>query len=182
MAIHEALGLINRAISDYLYPDSAAFDSDTLFCNDWFNQYCWGEGAFGDANTLAQAKGTSVDGVREAGVIESGGGKVRLFKSIEYPKNWDPRTDARMPIWEACHHLIRALTEEGEAIAGALLARMPEQGEKIRQLAYHLYTLCEQKKWAEDARSYNELIGSWHNIVAASHDVGHRDSQAEMDL
>lgn len=39
-----------------------------------------------------------------------------------------------------------------------MLARMPEKGEPIRQLAYHLYTLCERKKWAEEARAYNELI------------------------
>jgi putative DNA methylase len=30
----------------------------------------------------------------------------------------------------------------------------------IRQLAYRFYTLCERKVWAEDARAYNELIGS----------------------
>ena len=55
-------------------------------------------------------------------------------------------------------------------------------GEAIRQLAYHLYTLCERKKWAEDARAYNELIASWHAIVTASHEVGHSGSQAELGL
>ena len=32
-----------------------------------------------------------------------------------------------------------------ESGAGALLAQMPEQGEYIRQLAYHLYTLCDAR-------------------------------------
>jgi len=182
MSVHDALILINRAISDYLNPDSGSFDADTLFCDDWFAQYGWSAGAFGDANTLAQAKGTSVDGVHSAGVIESGSGKVRLLKWSEYPSDWDPRNDTRTPVWEACHQMIRALNQQGEAAAGALLARMPEQGEPIRQLAYHLYTLCERKKWAEEARAYNELIGSWHAIVAASHDVGHRDEQIGMEL
>jgi putative DNA methylase len=45
-----------------------------------------------------------------------------------------------------------------------------------------LYTLCERKKWAEEARAYNELIGSWHAIVEASHDVGHKGEQAGLDL
>ncbi len=182
MSVHDALILINRAISDYLNPDSGSFDADTLFCDDWFAQYGWSAGAFGDANTLAQAKGTSVDGVHSAGVIESGGGKVRLLKWSEYPSDWDPRNDTRTPVWEACHQMIRALNQQGEAAAGALLARMPEQGEPIRQLAYHLYTLCERKKWAEEARAYNELIGSWHAIVAASHDTGHRDEQIGLEL
>lgn len=180
MSVHDALILINRAITDYLNPDSGNFDADTLFCDDWFSQFGWGQGQFGEADTLARAKGTSVEGVRDAGVIEAGGGKVRLLKWSEYPQDWEPKTDSRMPVWEACHQLIRALNQQGESEAGALLARMPERGEPIRQLAYHLYTICERKKWAEDARAYNELIGSWHAIVAASHDIGHKDSQPEL--
>jgi putative DNA methylase len=182
MSVHDALILINRAITDYLNPDSGNFDNDTLFCDDWFSQYGWGQGQFGEADTLARAKGTSVDGVRDAGVIESGGGKVRLLKWSEYPTDWDPKADTRTPVWEACHQMIRVLNQQGEAEAGALLARMPERGEHIRQLAYHLYTLCERKKWAEEARAYNELIGSWHAVVAASHEVGHRGTQSELGL
>jgi len=182
MSVHEALILINRAITDYLNPDSGNFDNDTLFCDDWFSQYGWGEGQFGVADTLARAKGTSVDGVKEAGVVASGSGKVRLLKWGEYPTDWDPKTDNRTPVWEACHHLIRALNQSGESAAGTLLARMPERGETIRQLAYHLYALCERKKWVDDARAYNELIGSWNAIVAASHEVGHRGTQIELDF
>ncbi len=182
MSVHDALILINRAITDYLNPDSGNFDNDTLFCDDWFSQYGWGEGQFGEADTLARAKGTSVEGVREAGVIEAGGGKVRLLKWSEYPRDWDPKTDTRTPIWEACHQLIRVLNQQGESEAGELLAKMPERGETIRQLAYHLYTLCERKKWAEEARAYNELIGSWHAIVAASQDVGEKHYGVTQEL
>ncbi|MDP0561243.1 MAG: DUF1156 domain-containing protein [Candidatus Endonucleobacter sp. (ex Gigantidas childressi)] len=182
MSVHDALILINRAITDYLNPDSGNFDADTLFCDDWFSQYGWGEGQFGEADTLARAKGTSVDGVRDAGVIEAGGGKVRLLKWSEYPQDWDPETDTRTPIWEACHQMIRVLNQQGESEAGSLLARMPERGEPIRQLAYHLYTLCERKKWAIEARAYNELIGSWRAIVSASHEVGHTGTQSELGL
>ena len=182
MSVHEALILINRAITDYLNPDGGNFDNDTLFCDDWFSQYGWGEGSFGEADTLARAKGTSVDGVKEAGVISSGSGKVRLLKWSEYPSDWDPRTDTRTPVWEACHQLIRELNQKGEAEAGALLAKMPERGEAIRQLAYHLYTLCERKKWAEEARAYNELIGSWHAIVTAANETGHRGEQQGLDF
>ena len=182
MSVHDALILINKEITDFLNPDSGNFDSDTLFCSTWFDQNGWAAGAFGDADNLSRAKGTSVDGVRDAGIVESGGGKVRLLKWAEYPAEWDPAKDDRTPIWEACHHMIRKLNQQGESEAGALLSRMPEKGEAIRQLAYHLYTLCERKKWAEDARAYNELIGSWHSIVTASHDVGHKGSQSELQL
>ncbi len=177
MNVHDALILINRAITDYLSPDSGNFDADTLFCSAWFDQYGWSEGEFGTANTLAQAKGISVDGVHEAGVIESGGGKVKLLKWADYPEGWDPKKDNRTPIWEACHHMIRTLNTQGETASGVLLAKMPERAEPIRQLAYHLYTLCERNGRAEDARAYNELITSWSAIVTASLERGHINEQ-----
>ena len=111
MSVHDALILINRVITDYLNPDSGNFDADTLFCDDWFSQYGWGEGRFGEADILTRAKGTSVDDVRDAGVIEAGGGKVRLLKWSEYPQDWDPKTDTRTSIWKACHQMIRVLNQ-----------------------------------------------------------------------
>lgn len=104
---------------------------------------------------------------------------MRLLKVKEYPTDWDPQLDERVPTWEACHQLSRAL-QESESAAGALLARMPEKMEPIRQLAYRLYTLCERKGWAEEARAYNELIASWHAIVEESHRVGHRGTQQNL--
>ena len=180
MGVHDALILINKEITDFLNPDAGNTDADTLFCSSWFDQYGWSDGVFGEADTLARAKGTSVDGIRDAGVIASGGGKVRLLRWKEYPADWNPKEDTRTPVWEACHHLIRALNTAGESAAGRLLADMPEKSEAIRQLAYHLYTLCERKKWAEDARAYNELMSAWPGIITASHEVGHKGTQPEL--
>ena len=182
MQVADALILINRAITEYLSPESGSFDNDTQFCSAWFEQYGWSKGPFGEADVLARAKGTSVDGVVEAGVVESGGGKVRLLRWKEYPADWDPTLDDRTPVWEALPHMIRRLNEDGESAAGELLARMPEKGEPLRQLAYHIYTLCERAGWAEDARAYNELIGAWHAIVTASYEVGHKGESLELDL
>jgi putative DNA methylase len=162
MSIRTALQLINR----FLTEDD--FDPDTQFCLHWFEQHGWGEGRFGDAETLSRAKGTSVDGARDAGVVESRGGIVRLRKWSEYPADWDPQTDLRNPVWETLHHLIRALKHEGETSAGRLLAAVKGKAEAARQLAYRLYTLCERKGWSEDARAYNELITSWTGIESTS--------------
>jgi putative DNA methylase len=182
MSVHDALVMINRAITEYLSPDSGNFDADTQFCSSWFEQYGWSAGQFGEADTLARAKGTSVDGVKASGVAESGSGKVRLLRWAEYESDWDPTKDDRTPVWEACHQMIRRLNNQGESVAGELLAKMPEKGEPIRQLAYHLYTLCERKKWAEEARAYNELISSWHAIIAASQEIGHKGEQTGLDF
>jgi putative DNA methylase len=162
MSVRTALQLINR----FLAEDD--FDHDTQFCLHWFEQHGWSESAFGEADTLARAKGTSVDGVKAAGIIKSGGGKVRLLKWSEYPEDWDPRTDKRMPVWEALHHLIRALRQGGDTASGALLAGLGGKAEAVRQLAYRLYTLCDRLGQAEDARAYNELITSWTGIESAA--------------
>jgi putative DNA methylase len=183
MSVHTALTLINKQVDEVLDPDAVGdIDADTRFCAAWFKQYGWSAGPFGDANTLAQAKATSVDGVRDAGVIESGASKVRLLKPAEYPADWDPREDNRTPVWEALHQMVRALTQGGESAAGALLARMPERSSHIRQLATWLYTLCERKGWAEDARGYNELVTAWSSIEIASQDAGEINVQTSLDV
>jgi putative DNA methylase len=162
MSVRTALQLINR----FLAEDD--FDADTQFCLHWFEQHGWTESVFGEADVLARSKSTSVDAMKQAGVLQSGGGKVRLLKWTEYPTGWDPRTDIRTPVWEALHQLIRALKQGGESASGALLADLSGKAEAVRQLAYRLYTLCERLGQAEDARGYNELITSWTGIESAA--------------
>jgi putative DNA methylase len=176
MTVHDALILINRAVIE----GDDNFDADTQFALSWFDEQGWSEGEFGKADVLARAKGTSVAGVAEAGVIESGAGKVRLLKWAQYPGDWSPEHDHRKPIWEALHHLVRVLNQQGESSAGSLLARMPERSEAIRQLAYRLYTLCERKGWAEDARAYNELIATWQEIHLAAVESGLKGEQHDI--
>lgn len=162
MSVRTALQLINR----FLAEDD--FDSDTQFCMHWFEQFGWKTGEFGQADVLARSKATSVDGLAQAGVVETGGGSVRLLKWAEYPQDWDPRKDTRLPIWEALHHLVRTFKQGGDTAAGAVSAAIPGKLEAVRQLAYRLYTLCERQGWAEDARAYNELITSWSGIESAA--------------
>jgi putative DNA methylase len=162
MSVQTAYRLINR----FLAEDD--FDHDTQFCLHWFEQYGWKEARFGEADTLARAKGTSVDGVKQSGVLFATGGIVRLLKWAEYCVEWDPIRDDRLPVWEALHHLIRILKTEGEIGAGKMLAAVATKAEPARQLSYRLYTLCERAGWAEDARAYNEIITSWSAIESAA--------------
>jgi len=180
MTVRNALILINKAIDEYFTDAESDMEADTRFCVDWFQQYGFREGPFGEADVLARAKGTTVDGIQNSGVIKSGGGKVRLLKIKEYPSDRNPAKDLRSSVWEACHHLCGAL-KENETEAGSLLAQIPEKTGSVRQLAYRLYTLCERRGWAEDARTYNELITSWHGIVKASQDVGIRRTQMQIE-
>ncbi|NME52228.1 DUF1156 domain-containing protein [Desulfovibrio piger] len=163
MSVKTALRIINR-----FFGEDDDFDNDTMFCLDWFAANGWAAGKFGEADVLARAKGTSAAGLAQAGVAESGGGEVRLLRWQEMPDGWDPVHDARKPVWESLHQLIRHLNLHGEGAAGALLARCGTQTGAIRALAYRLYTLCERKGWADDARAYNELVVAWSDIEQAS--------------
>jgi putative DNA methylase len=174
MSVRTALQLINR----FLAEDD--FDHDTQFCLRWFEGYGWNEGKYGEADVLARAKGTSIGDLNESGVVESGGGKIRLLRWTGLAKDWIAQKDNRTPIWEGLHQMIRALNQDDESAAGDLLARMPMRAEPIRALAYRLYTLCERKGWAEDARSYNELIGAWSAIERAANESGQLYSQPEL--
>ena len=162
MSVRTALQIINR----FLAEDD--FDIDTQFCLHWFEQYGWESGKFGEADTLARAKGTAVDGVKQSGVLHSAGGNVRLLKWAEYPSDWDPQVDQRLPIWEVLHQLIRVFNTDGEKGAAAVFASVQSKAEAARQLAYRLYTLCERKNWADDARAYNEVVTSWSGIESAA--------------
>jgi putative DNA methylase len=155
------LQLINRFFAE------DDFDHDTQFCLHWFETQGWAEGKYGEADVLARAKGTSVGGLQDAGVIESGAGKLRLLRWAELPaRTGRPKLIPALRFGKHLHHLIRALNQDGESAAGALLARMPARAEPMRALAYRLYTLCERKGWAEEARAYNELVSAvlWSSV------------------
>lgn len=114
---------------------------------------------------LSKAKNTSVNGLMQAGILDSARGKVRLIKSEELPADWDPATDARLTNWETVHQLIRVLTSGGESAAAELVIKLGVKAETARELAYRLYTLCERKKRAADALAYNGLVQSWPELL-----------------
>ena len=63
------------------------------------------------------------------------------------------------------HHLIRTLEAGGESAAAELAGKLGSQAETARELAYRLYTVCERKKRAAEALSYNGLVQSWPEIM-----------------
>lgn len=176
MSVRTALQLINR----FLAEDD--FDHDTQFCLHWFEQQGWATGKYGDADVLARAKGTAVAALVTAGVLESSKGDARLLRWQELSLDWAPESDTRLPVWEALHQIIRTLNQQGNDAAGQLLARMPARAEPMRSLAYRLYTLCERKGWAEEARAYNELVTAWAYIEQAASTAGVVHTQTQLDI
>jgi putative DNA methylase len=164
-AVREALALINQVLDETLAEQEGDFDADSRWALAWFEQHGFSEGEFGVANVLAQAKNTGMNGLVDAGIIESKRGKVRLFKPEELPDDWDPSAQARPTTWETVHQLVRSLASGGEANAAALVAKLGTKAEIARDLCYRLYTICERKKRAAEALAYNSLVQSWPEIV-----------------
>lgn len=182
MTVHTALVLINKALDEYFKEREGDWDNDTRFCLQWFSEYGWKEGAYGEAEVLAKAKGLSVEGVRDSGVLIAGSGKVRLYRPAEYPSDWNPLKDDRTPVWEVLHQLIRAHQNSGESAAAEIASAVPQLAATARQLAFLLYTLCERQGWAEDARPYNDLVTAWLSIEKQAQDKGIKDAQIEAEF
>lgn len=183
VSVRTALSLINQTLDEVLAKQEGDFDADTRWALFWFEQFGFDGGEYGIAEQLSKTKNTSVAGLVEAGIIASKAGKVRLLKPAELPNDWDPDTDRRLTVWEMVHHLIRLLEGDGEVAAAKIVAKLGTKAEFARELAYRLYALCDRKKRAPLAGSYNGLVQSWPELSRlAREDVAKKPRPAQGDL
>jgi putative DNA methylase len=167
VSVREALIDINSAIAAYRTERVSSFDSETRFCIDWYTQYGWTEGPYGEADVLARAQAVAPNAMERDGLLEAERGKVRLEPLAAYPVGVAGlgQRDFRGSAWEACLRLARTLQVEGEAGAAALARELGEgPSARARELAVWLYTIADQKKRAEDAFAFNALEASWAAI------------------
>jgi putative DNA methylase len=174
LSVREALALINQTLDEALTEQEGDFDADSRWALAWFEQHGFSEGEFGVADVLARAKNTSVQGLVGAGILKSSRGDVRLLKPAELAIDWDPSMDTRLSAWESVHQLIRALESGGESAASELVAKLGSKAELARELCYRLYTLCERKKRAAEALSYNGLVQSFPELERLAKEPGRR--------
>jgi putative DNA methylase len=164
LSVRDALALINQVLDEVLAEQEGDFDADSRWAVAWFEQAGFDEGEFGVADVLARAKVTAVSGLANAGIVESGRGKVRLLRPGELSPDWDPEANTDPTIWEVVHHLIRILEADSESAAAALLAKIGSKVDAARELAYRLYAISDRKKRPSDALSYNGLVQAWPEI------------------
>jgi putative DNA methylase len=179
LSVRGALALINQTLDEVLAAQEGDFDADTRWAITWFEQFGFAEDDYGVAETLATARNTSVAGMVQAGILASKSGKVRLLRPEELRADWDPKTDLRLTAWESVHHLVRVLESGGENAAAELLLKLEGKAEIARELAYRLYTVCERKKRAQEALSYNGLVQSWPEITRLAR-AGVQASQTQL--
>ena len=163
MSVRSALGLINKMLDEALAEQEGEFDAETRWALAWFDQFGFGDGPFGTAETLCKAKNTSVSKMDDAKILTAKGGKVRLLKKVELATNWDPIADKHLTTWECTHQLSKAL-DAGEQKAAELLRRLGSNAEAARDLSYRLFSLCERRKWPQEAIGYNALVISWPDL------------------
>ena len=162
MTVRSALKVINQELDVYLNEQDSDLDSESRFCVDLYSQLAFNEMPFGDANTLATAKNTSVAIMASHGILYAQKGKVHLIERQELPVNINDREGG---IWLLCQQLTYKMEKEGVQGCAKVLAHMfGSNGERAKDLAYRLYTIAERKKWSQEAYAYNALVVAWPEI------------------
>lgn len=187
MSVKTALQIINEELDQYLSAQEGDFDPETRFAVTWFTQHGFDKGMFGDADSLARARGISVDDVRHAGIVESSAGRVRIYKREELEEGWDPDSDRHLTIWECCQYLVRQHQLDGLSHDTAVLLKKfgSDKAEAVKDLAYVLYEISDKRRQdRQEATAYNALITDWTELTrqaAAVHDT-RRDGQMRFDV
>lgn len=173
MSVRTALALINGIKDELLGEAVEELDKDTRWAVTWFagTGFEWGEA--GQANLLANAQATAVNGLVTAGIVQVKGDQVRLFCPEELPSDWDPATDKRLTVWEMTQHLVRVYVHEkkGDAATADILKKLGSKADVARDLAYKLFSVCENKKWSKEAQAYNALVMGWPELTRLAQQV-----------
>lgn len=161
MPVSTALDLINQRLGELLSGIESDIDRDSRWAVAWFESFGHTAAEAGEADGLCRSKGVSLEGLREAGIIYAGGGKVRLLQREELPEDWTPEGDNRLTDWEICQQMIRTQEARGNEGLARLIKKCGSRAENGRALAYRLFDVCERKGWAKEATPYNVLVTGW---------------------
>jgi putative DNA methylase len=166
MRVRSALELINQEIERYFSAQEGEQDGPTRFCLTWYKTYGSSVGQYGTAETLSKTYTVDVSRLARQGLLDSGGGKVRVLPASAYPEGaWDPTTAHPLTTWEATHRLVAAMLQGGGVKAAAAIAgRLGGKAEEARELAYLLYQEASKRGWTAEAAGYNDLVVSWPDI------------------
>lgn len=162
MTVRSALQIINQELDVYFNEQDGELDQNSRFCVDLYMQNAFNDIKFGDADTLARAKNTSVAALAAKGVLYAQKGSVHLLTREELPEKVDEREET---IWLLCQQLTHAMATGGiESCAQVVVNMFGSNAERAKDLAYRLYTVAERKGWAQEAYAYNALVIAWPEI------------------
>ena len=164
MTVRSALQIINQELDVYFNEQDGELDQNSRFCVDLYMQNAFNDIRFGDADTLARAKNTSVAALVTKGVLYAQKGSVHLLTREELPEKVDEQEET---IWLLCQQLTQAMATGGVAACGQIVVNMMgSNAERAKDLAYRLYTVAERKGWTQEAYAYNALVIAWPEVQA----------------
>lgn len=95
-------------------------------------------------------------------LIDAKAGIVHLIERSELPTKVDTNEGN---VWMLTQQLTHAMGTGGvESCAKIVVNMFGSNAERAKDLAYRLYTIAEQKKWANEAYAYNALVVAWPDI------------------
>lgn len=161
MSVRSALQIINQELDLFFNEQDSELDRETRFCIEMYSQFAFNDMKFGEADTLARAKNTSVAQMATHNLLIAQKGSVHLLDRKDLPENVK-NVDT---IWLLCQYLTKAMETGGiEACAKMIAPMYGAAPENAKDLAYRLYTIAERKGWAQEAYAYNALVVSWPEI------------------
>lgn len=162
MTVRSALQIINQELDIYFNEQDGELDRDSRFCVELYTQSAFNDMKFGDADTLARAKNTSVATLASKGVLYAQKGTVHLMSREEISSHISLNESL---IWLLTQQLTKAMETGGiEACARLAAPMFGSNAEHAKSLAYRLYTIAERKGWAQEAYAYNSLVIAWPDI------------------
>ena len=162
MTVRSALQIINEEIDLYFNEQVGSMDTASRFCVDLYTQCAYNDTKYGEAEVLANAKGTSIPMMVSHGVLYAKAGIVHLIERENLPTDIDTNEGN---IWLLTQQLTQTMATGGvEACAKAIFEMFGSNAEHAKDLAYRLYTIAERKGWANEAYAYNSLVVAWPDI------------------
>ena len=162
MTVRSALRIINEEIDLYFNEQVGSMDTASRFCVDLYMQCAYNDIKYGEAEVLANAKGTSIPMMASHGVLYAKAGAVHLVERENLHEKVDSNEEN---IWMLTQQLTRAMATGGvESCAHIVFNMLGSNAENAKDLAYRLYTIAERKGWANEAYAYNALVVAWPDI------------------
>lgn len=164
MPVHKAITLINQVRDEIHGAESAAFDSITRFCLEWYEKFGMNSGRASDAIVMSQAYGIGVNDLNSVGVFLTESGEARLIDRNEIINDMIHTVDENNPVWKCAQQLAHALNSVsgGADVAAKIYSSMSQQQcEASQLLAYRMYDICAHKNNTQEALVWNNLVQEW---------------------
>lgn len=169
MSVRSALQIINQELDIYFNEQDGELDRNSRFCVELYTQFAFNDIKYGEADTLARAKNTSVGVLASAGVVYSQKGIVHLLSRDEIPEK--VKHDENL-IWLLTQQLTRIMETKGiVGCAEVILSMFGSNADRAKDLAYRLFTIAEKKGWAQEAYAYNALVTAWPDIQSKAAEI-----------